>query len=80
MLWDLHAVRGTILRTVFVEPKNLRLDNTERICEEILKLGKDIYMKPFMDRQKWVEYALHFLCDGECIENASPHLDARAFC
>ena len=51
MLWDLHAVRGTILRTVFVEPKNIRLDNTERICEEILKLGKDIYMKPFMDRQ-----------------------------
>ena len=51
--------------TVFMEPVNLRLDIARRIQEEAQRVGHDIDMTPYLDREAWADYAINKLQEAE---------------
>jgi len=51
--------------TIFMEPVNLRLDIARRIQEEAAKLGRQIDMTPYTDREVWADYAVRKLREAE---------------
>ena len=51
--------------TIFMEPVNLRLDIARRIEEEAAKVGYEINMEPYTNREAWADYAIGKLRDAE---------------
>ncbi len=51
--------------TIFMEPVNLRLDIARRIEEEAAKLGRQIDMTVYTDRELWADYAIRKLREAE---------------
>ena len=60
-----EAVKGANPLTVFMEPVNIRLEVASRIQKSAARVGRDIDMSPFTDRDVWADYALLKLREAE---------------